>query len=167
MSITSILTPARTHCCVTGSSKKRVLEKIALLVSEDIPSLDAGALFKNLVCREKLGSTAIGHGIAIPHCRMSGCSAITGALIRLQQPIDFDAMDEQAVDLLFVLLVPEQACDEHLQTLGQLAQLFSRQEFRDALRAAPDNQALYQAAISFEPIAQGSENSPLSRDRAL
>ena len=167
MSITSILTPARTHCCVTGSSKKRVLEKIALLVSEDIPSLDAGALFKNLVCREKLGSTAIGHGIAIPHCRMNSCSAITGALIRLEQAIDFDATDEQPVDLLFVLLVPEEACDEHLQTLGQLAQLFSRRDFRDALRAAPDNQSLYQAAIGFEPTAEESATTPSSQDRTL
>lgn len=163
MSITSILTPARTHCCVTGSSKKRVLENIAQLVSEDIPSLDASVLFKNLVGREKLGSTAIGHGIAIPHCRMSLCPDITGALIHLEQAVDFDAIDDQAVDLLFVLLVPEEACDEHLQTLGQLAQLFSRQEVRDALRAAPDDQALYDTAIGFAQIA----DEQLSQDHAL
>ena len=163
MSIISILTPARTHCSVAGSSKKRVLENIAQLVSEDIPSLDASVLFKNLVGREKLGSTAIGHGIAIPHCRMSMCPEVTGALIHLEQAVDFEALDEQAVDLLFVLLVPEEACDEHLQTLGQLAQLFSRQEVRDALRAAPDNQTLYETAIRFAQTAE----QQLSQDHAL
>jgi PTS system nitrogen regulatory IIA component len=161
MSIASILTPSRTHSAVTGSSKKRVLEKVAQLVSDDIPSLESGTLFKNLVSREKLGSTSIGHGIAIPHCRMSMCEQITGALIRLQKAVDFEAIDDEPVDLLFVLLVPEEACDEHLQTLGQLAQLFSREEFREALRAAGDSQDLYQTAIDFEQA--GSADGAITR----
>jgi PTS system nitrogen regulatory IIA component len=148
---------------VTGSSKKRVLENIAQLISDDLPTLDSGALFKNLIAREKLGSTAIGEGIAIPHCRMSLCEQITGALIRLQEPIDFDAADEQPVDLLFVLLVPEQACDEHLQTLAELAGLFSREDFRQALRAAGDSQQLYEAAAHFDPEASESGHSSLGR----
>ena len=163
MSITSILTPSRTHAAVTGSSKKRVLEKIAQLVSDDIPSLNSGALFKNLIAREKLGSTAIGEGIAIPHCRMGMCEQITGALIRLREPIDFDAADDQQVDLLFVLLVPEQACDEHLQTLAELAGLFNREDFRLALRAAGDSQQLYEAAAHFDPESAGAGNSSLGR----
>jgi PTS system nitrogen regulatory IIA component len=167
MSIASILTPARTHSCVTGSSKKRVLEKIARLVSEDISTLDSSALFKNLIGREKLGSTAIGHGIAIPHCRMSMCTSITGALIRLKEAIDFDATDEQPVDLLFVLLVPEEACDEHLQILGKLAQLFSRGDFRDALRRAGDDLSLYEAAIGFEQAVDNAVATADPRDHAL
>lgn len=163
MSIASILTPARTHCCVTGSSKKRVLEQTAELISADIPALESGALFKNLVNREKLGSTAIGEGIAIPHCRMGQCPDITGALIRLQQAVDFDAMDDQPVDLLFVLLVPEQACDEHLQLLGELARMFSREEVRTALRAAPDDLALYEAAIAFTQADTEPPNQDLAR----
>ncbi len=156
MSIETILTPSRTHCAVTGSSKKRVLENVSQLISKDIPALDYGTLFKNLIAREKLGSTAIGQGIAIPHCRMSMCEQVTGALIRLQEPVDFEAADEQLVDLLFVLLVPEQACDEHLQTLAELARLFNREDFRLALREAGDSQQLYEAAINFAPGADKS-----------
>ncbi len=156
MSIAAILTPSRTYCAVTGSSKKRVLERISQLISEDLPALDYGTLFKNLIAREKLGSTAIGEGIAIPHCRMNMCEEVTGALIRLQEPVDFEAADDQLVDLLFVLLVPEQACDEHLQALAELAGLFNREDFRTALRAAGDSQQLYQAATNFAPGADGS-----------
>ena len=158
MSIAAILTPSRTHCAVSGSSKKRVLEKVSQLISEDIPALEYATLFKNLIAREKLGSTAIGEGIAIPHCRMSMCDGVIGALIRLEEPVDFEATDEQPVDLMFVLLVPEQACDEHLQTLAELAKLFTQSDFRAALRGAGDSQELYDAAISFAP---GPDNSSL------
>lgn len=159
MSITSILSPSRTHSEVEGSSKKRVLEKIAQLVSDDIPALESGVLFKNLIAREKLGSTGIGAGIAIPHCRMSMCEQVTGALIRLKEAVDFDAADEQQVDLLFVLLVPEQACDEHLQTLAELARLFSREDVRRALRAADNSQQLYETAVSLASDASGTTHS--------
>lgn len=149
MSLATILTPERTQGCITGSSKKRVLEKVADFISADIPALDAGVLFKQLIGREKLGSTGIGEGVAIPHCRIEKCPGITGALIRLHEAVDFDAIDEQPVDLLFVLLVPQQACEEHLQTLGELAQFFSRAEVRQALREAPDSAAMYDIAVNF------------------
>jgi PTS system nitrogen regulatory IIA component len=158
MTIAAILTPSRTYCAVTGSSKKRVLERISQLISEDIPALEYSTLFKNLIAREKLGSTAIGEGIAIPHCRMSMCDEVTGALIRLQEAVDFEAADDKPVDLLFVLLVPEQACDEHLQALAELAGLFNREDFRTALREAGDSQQMYEAAISF---ALGAGSSSL------
>jgi PTS system nitrogen regulatory IIA component len=157
MNIADILTPARALCNAPGTSKKRALESIADFISQDIPSLDANALFKQLICRERLGSTAIGHGIAIPHCRMEGCTQITGALVKLAQPVDFDAMDDKPVDLLFVLLVPEQACEEHLQILKGLAQLFNSADTRNALRQAGDSLTLYEIAIN----AQSGESYPL------
>lgn len=148
MQLKTILTPGRTLCGVPGSSKKRVLENIAQCISEDINSLDPNQLFDNLVAREKLGSTGLGQGIAIPHCRMPSCDKIVGALVKLQEPIDFDAIDGNPVDLIFVLLVPEQADEEHLQVLARIAELFSDPEYCKRLREAGDSETLYQLATS-------------------
>lgn len=150
MPITDILTPSRTVIDAEASSKKRALEKVSSFISEDIPSLNASSLFKSLIAREKLGSTAIGQGIAIPHCRLQHCQHIAGALVRLTAPVDFDAMDEEPVDLLFVLLVPDEACEEHLQVLGQLARLFSDEDCRSALRSATSSEAMYEIAVAFD-----------------
>jgi nitrogen PTS system EIIA component len=148
MQIQTILSPERTLCGAPGSSKKRVFENISHFICEDIKSLSPNELFESLITREKLGSTGLGHGIAIPHCRMKNCHKIIGCLIKLNQPIDFDAIDNEKVDLLFVLLVPEQAQDEHLTVLAKLAQLFNDASFRQQLRATSDKDSLYQAAIS-------------------
>ena len=150
MPLTEILSPSRTHCGAAGSSKKRILENVAEHIGKDIQGIDAAELFKNLVARERLGSTGIGHGVAIPHCRLPTLDNIIGTLVRLDSPVDFEAIDDQPVDLLFVLLVPELACDEHLQILAQLAELFSRADFRDALRSARDDQVLYETAVHFD-----------------
>ena len=148
MQLNSILSPGRTLCGAPGSSKKRVLENIAHFICEDSPLINANQLFDSLIARERLGSTGLGHGIAIPHCRMKSCNKVIGSLIKLEQPIDFDAMDNEPVDLLFVLLVPDQAHDEHLQVLAKLAELFSDEGFCQQLRSAGDNDALYQLAAS-------------------
>lgn len=160
VSVAEILTPSRTLVGGAGTSKKRALEHVAEFINQDMPSLEAGVLFKSLINREKLGSTGIGKGIAIPHCRMKLCHHITGALVRLSEPVDFDAMDDQPVDLMFVLLVPEEACEEHLHVLGRLAELFNDERCRAALRAAKDNQALYDAAVSFDrSVAEKQQRS--------
>lgn len=153
MLLESILSPQRTYCGAPGGSKKRVFEAIADFVCNDVDCLDPNELLTALNDREKLGSTGIGHGIAIPHCRTKNCACTTGALIKLQQAIEFDAIDEQPVDLLFVLMVPEKASDEHLQTLSTLATLFNQPEFCDQLRQADGNEALYNAAINFQRAA--------------
>ena len=163
MGIVDILTPARTLCDAPGTSKKNALQRVADFVCQDIPSLDASALFTQLICRERLGSTGIGHGIAIPHCRLDGCAEITGALVRLAEAIDFDAIDNEPVDILFVLLVPEQACDEHLQILKRLAELFSSAGTRDALRQAKDSQALYNIACAAASTDSDTAQPPLQR----
>jgi PTS system nitrogen regulatory IIA component len=142
-----ILTPGRSQVNVPGGSKKRVLEQIANLVARDLPGLDAPDIFEGLVAREKLGSTGFGNGIAIPHCRLAGCSVPVCALLRLDAPVDFDALDGAPVDLLFVLLVPEAATEEHLELLRQIAGLLDRAEVRERLRQAKDGFDLYQVVL--------------------
>lgn len=148
MQIESILSPGRTLCSAPGSSKKRILENIAQFICEDFPSINPNKLFDCLIARERLGSTALGHGIAIPHCRIKDCSSIIGSLVKLQQAVDFDASDGQPVDLLFVLLVPEQAHDEHLNVLATLAERFSKPAFCQQLRSATDSESLFAIATA-------------------
>lgn len=145
--IENILTPGRSLVNVPGGSKKRVLEQIANLIGREVPDLDSQAVFGNLVAREKLGSTGFGNGIAIPHCRLKGCESPISALLHLDAPVDFDAIDGAPVDLLFVLLVPEAATDAHLELLRQIASMLDRKEVRDRLRSADTNQALYQVVL--------------------
>ncbi|MDG9882054.1 PTS IIA-like nitrogen regulatory protein PtsN [Pseudomonas putida CSV86] len=143
----SILTPGRSLVNVPGGSKKRVLEQIANLIGTDVPGLDRQEVFESLIAREKLGSTGFGNGIAIPHCRLKGCASPVSALLHLDAPIDFDAIDGAPVDLLFVLLVPEAATDAHLELLRQIASMLDRKEIRDRLRAADSSTALYQVVL--------------------
>lgn len=147
MEIQSLISPKRTLCCVEGGSKKRALELLANAIAQDVPRIEAEDLFRRLIARERLGSTGIGHGIAIPHCRVENCTGTIGALITLAEAVDFDAIDSQPVDILFAMLVPEEAHDEHLQNLAALAGALSNAEFREKLRSATSDQELYQAAI--------------------
>lgn len=145
-----ILTPGRSLLNVPGGSKKRVLEQIAKLVARDLPDLDNQDIFESLVSREKLGSTGFGNGIAIPHCRLTGCNSPISAVLRLDAPVDFDAIDGAPVDLLFVLLVPGAATDEHLELLRQIASMLDRSDVRERLRQAPDSTSLYQVVVDVQ-----------------
>ena len=147
MEIKAILSPKRTLCRIDCSSKKRVLENIANYIAKDCESLNADELFSALLSREKLGSTGLGKGIAIPHCRVKDCVKTIGMLITLKTPIDFAAVDSQPVDVLFALLVPEDSNTAHLQTLATLAEKFSQEKFVANVRHATEDQALYQAVI--------------------
>lgn len=148
MQIKAIINPRRTLCGIEGGSKKRALELLANTIAQDVPEIDADDLFRRLIARERLGSTGIGHGIAIPHCRVENCSGTVGALITLSEPVDFDAIDSQPVDILFAMLVPENAHDEHLQNLAALAGALNNADYRQRLRSAKSDDALYQAAIA-------------------
>ncbi len=148
MQIDTILSPERTLCSVSGSSKKSVLETVAESISKDIEVINSDELFDSLIAREKLGSTGLGNGIAIPHCRIKNCQHITGALITLENPVDFDAIDGEPVDLLFVLLVPEQAHEDHLNVLAELAARFSDSGFCQRLRDSNSNESLFHSATS-------------------
>ena len=124
-------------------SKKRALEELSKLIAEDQPQLNASDIFDNLIARERLGSTGLGHGIAIPHCRIPGCNKTTGAFIKLAQGIDFDAIDNEQVDMMFALAVPEESSDEHLQILAMLASMFKDENIRQSLRQADNVNELY------------------------
>jgi PTS system nitrogen regulatory IIA component len=149
-SVTELLSPDRARCHVSCSSKKRIFEIIAEAVGEDHPDLDAADVITQLLDRERLGSTGLGRGIAIPHCRLEHCSEPMGVIMTLEEPTDFDAPDDQPVDLLFALLVPKEATQEHLDMLAAIARLFSQEEFCEKLRACDTEGCLYETAVGWE-----------------
>ncbi|MBX3686194.1 MAG: PTS IIA-like nitrogen regulatory protein PtsN [Rhodocyclaceae bacterium] len=120
-----------------ASSKKRVFEQAGLLF-ENNQGIARSTVFDSLFARERLGSTGLGQGIAIPHGRIKGLKDAVGGFFRLDTPVQFDAPDGKPVSLMFVLLVPEQANEHHLQLLSELAQMFSDRSFRESLLAAAD-----------------------------
>ena len=150
MNIESILAPNRTHCNIVSASRKKTLEEIATHLAATLEHVDAGELFTRLVNREKIGTTAIGEGIAIPHCRLDGCDSIIGGLFTVREPIDFHAFDKMPVKVLFVLLVPTDEVKEHLEVLAMLAQRFESQDYRNSLITAKQNEDLYRRA-TIEP----------------
>ena len=131
------------------SSKKRVFEQAGILF-ENRHGLARSLVYDALFAREKLGSTGLGQGIAIPHGRIKGLKEVRGAFLRLATPVQFDAPDGKPVGYMFILLVPEAATEHHLQLLSELAQMFSDKTFRERLAAAPD------AAATYELFAQWS-----------
>ncbi|MCG2581734.1 MAG: PTS IIA-like nitrogen regulatory protein PtsN [Marinobacter sp.] len=143
LTIENILAPELTLCRTPASSKKRVLEFIAEQVNQQDSSLSETQIFNNLISRERLGSTGIGQGIAIPHCRLEGLDRVVGVLLTLEEGVSFDAIDNQPVDLVFALIVPKEATSEHLELLSQLAEKFNDRGFCDQLRQCTDAQSLY------------------------
>lgn len=121
-----------------ATSKKRVLEEAARLLSRTEDSPDTEQIYERLMERERLGSTGLANGVALPHARMPGVTAASGAFIRLSAPVEFDALDGKPVDLIFSLLVPEQATQEHLDLLAGLARLFSDPQLCAQLRQTQD-----------------------------
>ena len=150
MQLEDILIPERCFCEIDGVSKKRVLTMISELVAKNTPAaLDSDAIFSALMAREQLGSTGLGNGIAIPHCRVGACNKIIGALVTLKEPIDFDAIDGKPVDILFVLIVPTTEHEDHIKVLAGLAELFNEEDFCYTLRHTHDNDDLYNVAITY------------------
>lgn len=143
MEIASILSRDCVLHNLECTSKKRLLENVASHLCDQNPILDPGDVFSALIAREKLGSTGLGNGIAIPHCRIPGCTKTIGVLVTLKSPIDFDAIDGKPVDIIFVLIVPDDQNKDHLQTLASLAQIFSDTKQLDRIRQSADADALY------------------------
>lgn len=139
--IAKILPASNIVVDLEASSKKRVFEQAGLLF-ENQNGVARATVFDALFAREKLGSTGLGQGIAIPHGRIRGIKEATGAMFRLRTPVPFDAPDGLPVSILFILLVPEAATEKHLQLLSELAQMFSSKVFRDRLGTAPDSKAI-------------------------
>ena len=149
MQLEDILTPQRCFCRMAWKSKKRILASISDLLAEQSSTLESGEIYNGLMAREQLGSTGLGNGIAIPHCRVAKCTEIIGSLITLDEPVDYDAIDGKPVDLLFVLIVPEVRSDDHVRTLAKVAELFSDSDFCYTLRSTLDSEDLFNIAITF------------------
>lgn len=148
--IGEILSPDSVACRETAASKKRVLEKMSRLLAaaEDLNEID---VFDKLLERERLGSTGLGHGVAIPHCRMPEARRAAVALMTLQAGVDFEARDGRPVDIAFGLVVPEHCTETHLQILAKAAEMFSDPGFCARLRACETNQQLYELVSCWEP----------------
>lgn len=149
MQLNQILASACTFCNLPISSKKRALEVISEHIANCYSELNKNSVFKSLMGREQIGSTSLGHGIALPHARMPHLSTPIGCLVTLENGIDFDAFDDIPVDLLFVLLVPEEATEEHLTLLAKLAELFEQTEARKTLRACQSDNELYHEFVNY------------------
>lgn len=149
MQLKDFLTRDRCYCRIEGVSKKRLLENISKLLSKQFSNLDDNDIFNAIMAREQLGSTALGNGIAVPHCRVPHCETIIGALITLENAIDFDAIDGKKVDLIFLLIVPEEKTDDHIKALGGLAELFNDPNFCSTIRQAQNSSDLYKVTLLF------------------
>ena len=144
---TDLLSLERTGSRVKEDNQKRLLQLASKLLAENLPDITSQLILEQLTQRERLGSTSIGAGIALPHARISGLSKPIISLLSLDKPIKFDSVDKKDVDIFCILLVTADAGDEELQTLAKLANLFSNEKFCKQLRAADTNEDLYQAAI--------------------
>lgn len=148
--IAPLLLPETTLIGQTFSSKKKLFEHVAQLF-QSVKDLKRQEVFESLFERERLGSTALGFGVAIPHGRIKSLKEATGAFYRLQPGLEFDAPDNQPVTLCFILLVPQDANEMHLQILGELAQMLGDATTRDRLLAAATAHDLYQLLTTWKP----------------
>ncbi|HWV91605.1 MAG TPA: PTS IIA-like nitrogen regulatory protein PtsN [Burkholderiales bacterium] len=156
--VAKLLSPAHIALDLPVSSKKRVFEQAGLLF-ENQHGVARSLVFDSLFARERLGSTGLGQGVAIPHGRIKGLKEARGAFLRLAQPVPFDAPDGNPVNLVFVLLVPEKATEKHLQILSELAQMFSDKSLRELMARAADPEALYQLIAAWQPDAAGQRRA--------
>ncbi len=157
MEIDSILVPERTFSSIQTSSKKRAIEIAADLIARTEPACAAGEVYRGLIDREKLGPTAIGHGIAIPHCRLNNCTKTICALFRLSEGMDFGAFDDELVTLMFVLLFPGNEEADHLHTLAMLARRFESETYLKGLKLAKDDRELFEMAL-WNPEEEASHS---------
>ena len=149
--LSQILPRTQVMVQVEATSKKRAFEEAGLLF-ENQHGLNRALVTDSLFARERLGSTGLGHGVAIPHGRIKGLKAPMAAVFLLQAPIGFDAPDEQAVALLIFLLVPEAATQKHLEILSEIAELLSDSALREQLKTSADAAALHQLIASWQSV---------------
>ena len=142
MEIADILTPQSIVPKLSATSKKQVLQELAKRAAT-VTGLKDRFIFDALLQRERLGTTGVGHGIAIPHGKLEGIDKLFGLFARLEKPVDFDAIDEQPVDLLFLLLAPEIAGADHLKALARVSRLLRNRTICDKMRGSDDGDALY------------------------
>ncbi|ABE46495.1 PTS IIA-like nitrogen regulatory protein PtsN [Polaromonas sp. JS666] len=153
--LSQILPPSQVLVSVEATSKKRAFEEAGLLF-ENQHGLNRALITDSLFARERLGSTGLGHGVAIPHGRIKGLKAPMAAVFQLQAPIGFDAPDEQPVGLLIFLLVPEAATQKHLEILSEIAELLSDSTLREQLKTSTDAAALHHLIASWHSVHEVS-----------
>jgi PTS system nitrogen regulatory IIA component len=153
-----LLTPSHIVLDLPASSKKRLFEQAGLLF-ENNDGIARSVVFESLFARERLGSTGLGQGVAIPHGRIKGLKEALGAFIRLAEPVPFDAPDGNPVNLVFVLLVPEKATEKHLQILSELAQMFCDKALRESMTQATDAAQLHELVTAWQPDASGQRRA--------
>lgn len=163
MHLSDIINPSCISLGNEASSKKRALEEAARLLGGSLSSPDAEQIFERLLDRERLGSTGLANGVALPHARVPGLTAAHGAFLRLAQAVDFDALDGKPVDLVFALLVPEEATDEHLQLLAALARRFADSALCDQLRQSQDPAQVAQLLSQDDHAAPGHDSAAVRR----
>src|SRR3954451_17156135 len=156
--IAKLLPPSNIVLDLDATSKKRMFEQAGLLF-ENNQGVARSVVFDSLFAREKLGSTGLGQGVAIPHGRIKGLKEARGAFLRLAQPVTFDAPDGNPVSLVFVLLVPQNATEKHLQILSELAQMFSDKALRESMMRAADAAALHELITAWQPDAPGQRRA--------
>jgi nitrogen PTS system EIIA component len=154
-----LITPQRTILGMRGGSKRQVLQNLAELAG-DATGLDQGHILEALMQRERLGTTGLGDGIAIPHARIAELASLTGFFARLQKPIDFDALDGAPVDIVFLLLAPEAAGADHLKALARIARVLRDQQLCSSLRHAAEPDEAHEI-LTRRPESHGArEPSP-------
>jgi PTS system nitrogen regulatory IIA component len=149
MTISALLSPQRIFLDTEISSKKKLLELIANIVA-DQTQLAEPLIYSNLLNRERLGSTGLGHGFAVPHARLENLDKTIGCLFRLKEPVNFEAPDNQPVDLVFTIIIPQEATEEHLLILSSLARIFSQTDVCEAIRGATSRDEIAQIIKSAE-----------------
>ena len=154
MEITDIITQAAVIPSLRATSKKQALQELAHRV-QDLLGLPERSVFDVLMERERLGTTGIGNGIAIPHGKPAGIEKLSGIFARLERPIDFESIDEQPVDLIFLLLAPESAGADHLKALARVSRLLRDKTVCDKLRTADSADALY-AVLTETPTSRAA-----------
>jgi len=149
--LASILPPAQVLVGVDATSKKRAFEEAGLLF-ENLHGLSRALITDSLFARERLGSTGLGHGVAIPHGRIKGLKNPLAAVLRVKDAIAFDAPDDEPVSLLIFLLVPEAATQRHLEILSEIAEMLSDRELRERLKSEPDPAEVHRIIAAWEPL---------------
>jgi PTS system nitrogen regulatory IIA component len=156
--LSSLLAPARILLDLDVSSKKRLFEQTSLLF-ENHRRIARATVFDSLFARERLGSTGLGHGVAIPHGRIKGLREPAGAFVRLKVPVPFEAPDGKPVVMAFVLLVPEHANQRHLDILSELAEMFSDRDMRAKLSVETDAETVCTLISTWHPYAPNQRSA--------
>lgn len=152
MDLSDLISADSVIALLPGTSKKQVMQELSRRIAGCI-GIEESAIFQTLMQREKLGSTGVGNGVAIPHGRIAGLPVISGFFARLAQPVDFEAIDDAPVDLLFVLLAPEAAGADHLKALARVSRLIRDPQNLERLRATSDGKALFSILSNATPHA--------------